>query len=185
MDRDHVEPVKQVFPEITLLNLFFQITMGGGDDANIHSDRFAAADRFELPLLKYFKDLYLQVGAHVADLVQKYRTAVGHFELSGFGGGGAGKCAFNVSEEFTFQKILRNGTTINRNKRLVPAIGTLMDDFGCQTFAGSGFPIDKDSTVAVGHPLDEAEYVFHGAAFSNNPLEAMIFGDTEAGHAFL
>ena len=52
-DRRDVKPVKQILAEQALANQLRQIAMGGGDDADIHPDRHAAADRVVFAFLQH------------------------------------------------------------------------------------------------------------------------------------
>ena len=62
------------------LDLGAQILVRGGDHADVDVDGVGAPHPFELVLLKDAQDLGLGVEAHVPDLVQEHRAAVGLLE---------------------------------------------------------------------------------------------------------
>jgi hypothetical protein len=70
-DLDHLEPVVEVLPEAALLDGDGEIAVGGGDDAHVHGERFAAADALEAALLEYAQQLHLKVEWHFADPSRK------------------------------------------------------------------------------------------------------------------
>ena len=55
----------------------------------------------------------MEIDAHIANLIQKDRALVCLFKASDSPGFGIGECARLVTEQFTFQQLLRNGGSIN------------------------------------------------------------------------
>ena len=51
-DREDVQTIEQVFPESSRLHVGDQIAVGGGNDAHVHLDGLARADRLDLALLQ-------------------------------------------------------------------------------------------------------------------------------------
>ena len=62
--------------------LALEIDVGGGDEAELHLDRLAAADPLDLAFLDRAQQLGLQVELQIADLVEEERAAVGQLELA-------------------------------------------------------------------------------------------------------
>ena len=56
--------------------------IGGGDDADVQRDGFAAADAADLAFLQEAQQMALQVDRHVADFVQEQGAAVGILDLA-------------------------------------------------------------------------------------------------------
>ncbi len=81
VDPDHVEPVVQIFTESPLSHPFFEILVGGGDDANIQVFHIGAAHALKLSLLEKSQDLCLGIELQVPDLVQKKGSLVRQFEF--------------------------------------------------------------------------------------------------------
>ena len=80
--RNHVQPVEQIFAEISALDLLFQVLVGGGHHPHVHLHRFGRAHRLEPLLLERAQHLGLRPQAHVAHFVQEQRAAVGLLELA-------------------------------------------------------------------------------------------------------
>ena len=81
VDEDDREPVVEVLAERALADLGQQILVRRRDDADVDVDRAVAADAGDPALLQRAEHLRLRVEAHVADLVEEERAAVGLLEL--------------------------------------------------------------------------------------------------------
>ncbi len=75
VDADHAQPVVQVLAKLALGDALFQVGVGRGDDAHVHSQRSRLADRQDLPLLEKAQQLGLHVERKVADFVEEQRPA--------------------------------------------------------------------------------------------------------------
>src|SRR2546430_17381664 len=71
IDRYYTQAVEEIGAEISILDLVFQITMGGAHDPNVDGDRFIAPESFNSSLFKRAQQLCLHVGAHVAYLIEE------------------------------------------------------------------------------------------------------------------
>ena len=80
--RQHVQPVEQVFAERAVLHEVEQLAVGRGNDADVDLDRLAAADRLDGAFLQRAQQLYLRRQRQLADLVEKQRAAGGFDELA-------------------------------------------------------------------------------------------------------
>jgi hypothetical protein len=60
-----------------------QVPVRGGDDADVRVARPCAAEALELPFLEHAQQLRLDVGRHLADLVEKQDAAVGLLDPAG------------------------------------------------------------------------------------------------------
>src|ERR1700741_3487910 len=79
---ENAEPVVKILPERTLRNRALQVAVGRGDHADVHLDRFASSQPFELALLKYAQEFQLHLCGYFADLVEKYSAAVSELEAA-------------------------------------------------------------------------------------------------------
>src|SRR5436309_28744 len=100
----NIDAVEQIFTEITDGDLFFQITVGSKDEADVHLFIQLAANAAELAVLQYLEELGLDAGIEFADLIEEERPAIGPFNASRFGGYGPGERAFLVSKKLAFQQ---------------------------------------------------------------------------------
>jgi len=74
--RKYIEAVKEVFPEGSIRNCCCQVTVGGGDDSNVDSDRLCSPDSLKLSLLQDSQERDLGVEREFTYLIQKDRTAI-------------------------------------------------------------------------------------------------------------
>ncbi len=80
MDSYHVEPVKQVLPEVAPFHQPFQILVGGGYDPHIDLHRFMTTHAVELAIRQYPQQPGLQLRRHVTNLIQKECAAIRLFK---------------------------------------------------------------------------------------------------------
>src|SRR5512141_980387 len=81
IQRDDVQAEEEVLPEPPLLDLLPEVLVGRGDDPDVDLGDLARADLLDLAFLEDAEDLGLRPEAHVADLVEEDRAAVGLLEL--------------------------------------------------------------------------------------------------------
>src|SRR6202034_1750857 len=94
----------------------FEVAMGGGDDAHVAAHLHVVADAFEYPLLQYSQQFDLHRRAHVPDLIEEQRAALGDFKAALAGGHGTCEGALFVAKQFGFQQFRRNGAAIDGNE---------------------------------------------------------------------
>ena len=104
LHRDEVDPVKEVFPELSLLYHLRQVAVGRTDNPRIDLLRTAVAQRFERVVLQYAQQFHLADHVQVADLVQEDTSAVGQFETALAVVMRIGEGAFFVSEHLAFEQ---------------------------------------------------------------------------------
>ena len=75
-----VEAVHQVLAEQALPHALLQVLVRRGDDAHVRLQRRVAADAVVLAVGEHAQQAHLQVGRHVADLVEEQRAAFGLLE---------------------------------------------------------------------------------------------------------
>ena len=74
LDVHDVQPVVQVLPEASGLDVGGEVAVGRRDDADVHTfTAAAAADTLERPLLQHLKQLHLGQDGILADLVEEQR----------------------------------------------------------------------------------------------------------------
>src|SRR5579871_2091644 len=82
-----VQPVKQIFAEISSRNLFLQIFVGRCNHSHVNCDRLVTAYRREPLFFQGAQDFGLRLEAHVADFVKEERASIRALELAFFLGG--------------------------------------------------------------------------------------------------
>ena len=112
-NRENIQSIEQVFPELVLPNHRWQVAMGRRDDPHIDLDRPCAAQAFELLFLHRAQQFRLQFQADVADLIQKQRAMVSEFESALFLDERPSKRSLLVPEHFAFQQSRGNSGAVH------------------------------------------------------------------------
>ena len=99
-DRNHVEAIKEVLPESLLLDHFFQVLVGGRDNSDIDLNRPTPPHPLKGSFLYHSQKFDLKRETHLADFVEKDRSAIGKFESAHSRLGRAGEGALFMSEQF-------------------------------------------------------------------------------------
>ena len=105
-----------------------------------HSDGVVAADALVDALLQHAQQLHLHRQAHVADLVEEQRAALGDLEASLAGGDRAGERALLVTEQFALEQLRGNRAAVDGDERTLAARTRRVDRAGRDLFSGTGFP---------------------------------------------
>ena len=113
---DHVEAVVEVLAEQALLHPRLEVLVGGGDHAHVRRERRVAADAVELAVGEHAQQARLQVGRHVADLVEEERAAVGLLEAPAAHRLRAGEGAALVAEELALEQVLGDRRGVDRDE---------------------------------------------------------------------
>ncbi len=103
-DRHDVEPIVEVFAELARFDLFFQVAIGRGDEADIDRQRLGAADALELSFLQDAQQLGLKRRGNLADLIEEQSAAVGLLEAAEPMIDGSGERPLLVSEQLGLQQ---------------------------------------------------------------------------------
>src|SRR5437667_11197161 len=104
----HIEAVKQILAESTILDHVFKIAVSGGNHPHTNLDCPRAAETFELLLLHCAQQFRLQFQTDVADLLQKERASVRKFESAFSLHENVGKGPLLVPEHFALKQCRRN-----------------------------------------------------------------------------
>ena len=75
-----LQPVEEILAKAPLLHLDGEVAVAGGDHADVGLDGAVRTDRPDLALLQDAQQLHLERRAHLADLVEEDRAAVGELE---------------------------------------------------------------------------------------------------------
>ena len=107
-----------------------QVAIAGGNDAHINLNSAAAAQRFELVLLKDPQQFDLRVEGEFADFIEKKAAAVGQFKPPNSPFECAGECSLHVTEKFAFDKSGGNRAAIHFYQRAVLAFAAIVNRAG-------------------------------------------------------
>src|SRR5690606_7213571 len=98
-------------------------------------DRLMASDTIEVAVREHAQQARLQLGRHVADLVEEQRAALGLLEAAAAHGGGAGEGAAFVAKEFGLEQVARDGRRVEGDEGLVRARAVAVQRAGDELLA--------------------------------------------------
>src|SRR5215471_4314588 len=137
-DREGVEAIEKILPELTRGQRLLERTVGGGKDPHTHLSCHYVAHRLALSRLQHAQETALHLGRHVADLVEEDRPAVRLLEEPRLVGHRARERPAFVPEELRLEEGRRQGGAVHRDERLVPEIRVPVDGPGHELLARAG-----------------------------------------------
>src|SRR5262245_5678122 len=161
LNRYHANAVIQIFAELILRNHCGEVSIGGGDHANVDRNLFCTADSSDGPFLKYTQQLHLHRGTRVSDFVEEYRALIGNFKQTLLVGCRAGERTFHISKQLAFEKCFRKCTAIHRYKRGVGPGTINVDGLGYKFLSGAAFSRNQYCAVGCTDDFDEFEELLH------------------------
>src|SRR5262245_21563498 len=175
--RNHVQAEEKIGAEPPQTNFFVEVAVRGGDDADVHPERLAAADRFEFLLLKHAQELDLRLERQLADFIEKERSAVRQLETADPPVDGARERAFYVAEQLAFDQARRDRAAVHLHQRPMFTAAAAVQRAGNQLLAGPRFTRDQHGGVGSGHALDFLEDRDESAASSHHLVEPVFRPD--------
>ena len=115
--------------------------------AHVDAERLLAAHPLEGLLLQRAQHLGLGLEAHVADLVEEQRAAVGGLELAAAARHGAGEGAALVAEELGLDQLLGDGGAVDLDEGRLAPRRQGVDGAGHQLLAGAVLAVDEHAPV--------------------------------------
>src|SRR5205823_13177461 len=112
--------------------------------------------------------------AHVADLVEKQRSAVGLANASGAIACGTGKSSLHMPEELAFEELGGNGRAIDRDERFPAACAVLMQRARDHFLAGARLAGDQHSGIGARGQADQLLHLTHTLAVADEALPALL-----------
>ena len=146
-DRNHIEPEVEILAEAAASNLTGQVFVGRRQHANVDADTRRAANRLDHLLLKRTQDFRLRLQAHVANLIEEQRSAVGELELAPPLRDGAGERPFHVAEQLALDQLFGDRRAIHLDERSAAPTAERMHAAGNKLLAGSVLTVDEHATV--------------------------------------
>jgi hypothetical protein len=119
-----------------------QIDVGRSNNANVCSDDSGVSDRRVFARLQDSQQLDLEAERELPNLVQEQCPALRLADASSPCAVGTGERTLRVTEKFTFQQILRDCTTINRNEWGLCATARKMHSSGYEFLSGAALSRD-------------------------------------------
>lgn len=117
-ERDDAKTEEQVLPEQAATDQLIERAVRGGQAPDVDGPAAVAADAQHLPFLEQAQKMGLQLGRHVADLVEQHRPALRTLEQPRLAAAlGTGERPFLVAEELDLDQRRRDGREVDRQKR--------------------------------------------------------------------
>ena len=137
VDANHGQAVEQILAKFSFRDALFEVGVGGGQHAHVHSLRVCFADRHDLVLFEEAQQLGLHVERQVADLVEKERAGISRSHQPRLVGHRAGERAAAMAEQLTVGQVAAGGGAVVRQKHRAAAQRADMDGACDQLFAGA------------------------------------------------
>src|SRR5208283_926692 len=116
MQRQNVQSVEQILPEVFPGDFTLQVTIGSGNDPHVHLSGVYITNGLDFTVLDHAQNPGLELKGHIADLVEENGPGVCSFKKSQLSLGSPGKGPFFMAEELAFEQSVRNATTILSQK---------------------------------------------------------------------
>src|SRR5204863_3481295 len=116
VQRDAVQAVIEVLPEAAGRDLCFDVAVRGRDEAHVDRTRLDAADALDLARLDDAQERRLQLGRHVADLVEEDGAPRRRLEQAGLRLRRTRERALLVTEQLALEQALGHGRAVDRDE---------------------------------------------------------------------
>ena len=148
----HVEPEQQILPERARGHHVLQRAVGGADDAQVRLQLALAADAPEAAVVEEAQQLGLQIGRHLAHLVEEERAAVRQLQQPRLATAQrAGEGAAGIAEQLALGQALGQRGAVQREEGLVPAAAAGVAGVGDQLLAGARLAADQQRRIHRRH----------------------------------
>src|SRR5437667_3186209 len=158
----HIEAVKQILAESTILDHVFKIAVSGGNHPHTNLDCPRAAETFELLLLYCTQQFRLHFQTDVADLVQKKRASVGKFESPFSLDERTGKGPLFVPEDFALGQSGRNRSAVHSHKMAIAPGAEIVNGPGNQLLSGASFTMKQYRRIGRRNDRDLLQHLLQG-----------------------
>ena len=174
-DRDHLQTVEEILAEAPLSDLLGEVLVRRGDDADVDPDGAVGADRADLAVLEHPQQLHLQGGAHLGDLVEEDRAAVGGLKEPAACTGRTGEGATLVPEHLGLEEFGRDGAAVDGDEGAIASRTRCMDRAGEHLLAGAALAEEQDGDVRRRHPAGQVHDLPHERVLADQPHRLFPF----------
>ena len=144
------------------------------DDPDVDLLRDDAADGLEAPVLEHPQELHLELGAHLADLVEEDRPAVGELEATDAVRDSAGEGAALVAEHLALEEVLGDRAAVHRHEAACCACRQPVQRGRDELLARAALTRDEDRCVRRRHAPDDLEDGQHARMPADDALEHAV-----------
>ena len=154
VDRQRVQAVEEIAPELALLDRLVEVLVRGGDDAHVHLHRVRRAHAIDFAGLDGAQQLGLGLEREVADLVEEQRALVGALEPAALLLHRAGEGPLLVTEQLALDEVLGNGCAVELDQGFLGTLREPVERFGHQILAGAVLAGDQHLGLGRRRPPD-------------------------------
>ncbi len=173
-DAGRAETVVQILPEPAPLHFLEQIPIRRADDPDVHLDVLVAADPLEFLLFDDPKQLGLEGGRRLGDLVEQQGAPGGHFKSALPLHVRAGERAFFMAEQFALQQAVAQGGAVDADERPERPAASMVNQQRDQFLARSAFAADQHRDRSGGDLFGQSDGLEHPGARAHDLVEAAI-----------
>src|SRR5262249_10888028 len=142
-DRDHVEPVVEIFAELAVGDLTLEVAMRGGDEPDVDANVGMPAHAAKRQRFQQTQELRLERTRHLSNLVEEQCAAVGQVEQALAEVLGVGEGSALVTEQLALEQVLGNGAAVESDERSGSARASPVEVARHQLLAGAGLALDQ------------------------------------------
>src|ERR687895_630527 len=169
LDVADAQAVVKIAPEGALFDHAPEVTMGGREHAHVDPPRFALAETADLSLLQHAQQQALGRRRKIADLVEKYGSAVRRLEHALAVAVRAGESAARVAEEVGEEQGLREGGAVDGEEGPLRPRAGAMELSGRELLARTALAQDQHRQLARREPRDPLERRLQSPALAHQP----------------
>ena len=152
-DGEAGKPIVKILAEVSCLDLFRQISVGGTEDAYVGAENLVAANPPELAVLQHPQQLGLKLLGHLAHLVQEQGASVGQLEQALPVAHAPREGAALMAEELALYQGLGEHRAVQGKKGALHAPRVAVHEGGGQLLAGARLPLDQYRGLGAGGKL--------------------------------
>ncbi|MNJ27603.1 hypothetical protein D3C77_221120 [compost metagenome] len=171
----HIEAVVEIFAELAFVHQIQQLLLGGADEAHVDPHLLLVPDPAEDAVLQHPQELGLQMGGHVAYLVQHQGAAARQLQHAALALGVVAKGAGGVAKQLALGHVVRHGGAVQRHEGMAGSQAGAVAGAGQQLLAGAGLPHDEQGGILHRELGGLGQHLLHLLALGLQVLEAPHF----------
>src|SRR5206468_9186894 len=140
----------------------------------VDRERLRGSDGLDLAVLEDPQDLRLRLQAHVPDLVEEDRPAVGLYELAELVAAGPREGSLLVAEQLRLDQVLGDGGAVDTDEGSLAARTVPVDRSGDQLLANAALPCHQDAGARGGGPRDRLAHGSDGGCLAQHAVPLIV-----------
>ncbi len=152
-----------------------QLFLGGADETHVDLHLLLVTNPAEHPILQHPQKLGLQMGRHVANLVQHQGAAACQLQYAALALGVVAKGAGGITKQLALGHVIGHGGAVEGHKGVAGAQAGPVTGAGQQLLAGAGLADDQQRRVLHRQFARLRQHLFHLGTLGLQMLEAPHF----------